>query len=143
VLIDATSFVLTDEGAAWLRPLVGSWCDPGAAMPLSGCVAKAPGSQVVPILKKLELWLGPTRVLQLPRRAWRQLAVVRLYQDGNWAAAIPLPEAALTDSCEKARLLAALHELNQRQHPRRIHFRGDGSGEFLTWSLIEPQQVKV
>jgi hypothetical protein len=70
--------------------------------------------------------------------AANQEAILSAFQEEGWPERIddPLPPQPEQDS--KRRLSDTIKCLNRKQTNHLLHFRGDGTGEGITWEFVEP-----
>ena len=84
-----------------------------------------------------ELRMNGHLVKRFKWKAANQETVLAAFEEEGWPHRIddPLPPHADQDS--KRRLSDTIKCLNRKQINQLIHFRGDGTGEGVTWELVE------
>ena len=138
----ATScFALTRSGAQFARSVFTTRSAEKAIAPKSDSVADVARSD------KPE-WNAQTRELRVRKvlvKKFRQPAAIQemilsVLEEEGWPEGIddPLPPKPDVDSRE--RLHDAIKRLNQHQINRLIHFRGDGTGQRVTWRWWRERQ---
>ena len=92
------------------------------------------------------LWLGG-RVLKAFRQpAWNQTALLGVFQEQGWAAHIDDPLRRTDGEGEedaKRRLHDTIKNLNRGLPPGTIRFRGDGTGQGVSWEYADPETGKA
>lgn len=63
----------------------------------------------------------------------RQIAILAAFEEEGWPYAIDDPLPPKPEIVIKDRLKDAVRQLNRNQLNRLIRFRGDGTGERVTW----------
>ncbi len=91
-------------------------------------------------LERRELCINGMVVKRFKWTAANQEAVLAAFEEEGWPHRIddPLPPQPEQDS--KRRLSDTIKCLNRKQLNELIHFRGDGTGEGVTWELVEPDR---
>jgi hypothetical protein len=88
------------------------------------------------------LWLGGRLLKVFRQPARNQTALLDVFQEEGWAAHIddPLTLAGGEDEGDaKRRLHETVKNLNRGLPPGTIRFRGDGTGQGVTWEYDRPQ----
>jgi len=135
---DRSCFVLTATG---INALLGR---PSASLPggqpISSIIKISPASrsiqpQAIPSWNRSHriLMLNGQLVRRFKRHAVNQELVLTAFQEDGWSTRIfdPLPPLASEDN--KRRLSDTIKCLNRGQANQIIRFRGDGTGEGVTW----------
>jgi hypothetical protein len=76
-------------------------------------------------------------VKQFTRCANNQEKVLLAFQEESWPARIDDPLSPRPCQDRKRRLNDTIKCLNRGQKHRLLHFRGDGTGEGVTWGIVE------
>ncbi len=128
-----TCFVLTEEGAANAESTTASQTAPSTL-----------GEQDHNSSNGLPHWDDDSRILRLDERLvkrfkWRamnQELILSAFHEDGWPTRIddPLPPKPELDS--QRRLSDTIRSLNRKQQNHLIHFRGDGTGEGITWEVV-------
>jgi hypothetical protein len=121
-------FVLTEEGARWVR---GLWSNSTAVVG----VARAEVREAVPVYDKdrRELWFKGRLVKRLRQPAGNQELILLAFQEQGWPDAIDDPLPGNADQDRQERLHNAIRRLNKHQHEATILFRRNGSGSRILW----------
>ncbi len=87
--------------------------------------------------ERRELRISGMAVKRFKWTAANQEAILAAFEEEGWPDRIddPLPPKPGQDS--KRRLSDTIKCLNRKQINQLIHFRGDGTGEGVTWELFE------
>lgn len=137
-----TCFVLTSRGIVEARSVCRE--DAGNESSLKPSMIVPENPQAVP-QPHLPNWDAEIRQLcingkTVKRYKWHainQETILAAFQEEEWPLRIddPLPPQPQQDP--KRRLSDTIKCLNRKQANNLIHFRGDGTGEGVTWELIE------
>ena len=73
--------------------------------------------------------------------AANQETLLAAFQEEGWSRRIDDPLPPKPDLLPSTRLSETIKRLNGKQKNALIRFRGDGTGEGVTWELIEPDDV--
>ena len=131
---DRSWFMLTDSGAALARKL-RSGRRRSAVVPGTAQVRSA-RHQPYWDAGARELSLGRTLVKRFRHAAPNQERILTVFQEENWPTHIddPLPPRDGLDA--KRRLHDTVNHLNQHMQNARIHFRMNGAGTGVCWSIV-------
>ncbi|PHR86470.1 MAG: hypothetical protein COA78_37910, partial [Blastopirellula sp.] len=83
------------------------------------------------------LRINGTIVKRFKWTASNQEAILATFEEDGWPARIDDPLSPQPEQCPKRRLSDTIKCLNRKQQNKLIHFRGDGTGEAVTWELVE------
>ena len=75
-------------------------------------------------------------VKQFKQPSPSQEAILTAFEEEGWPPAIDDPLSPQPEQDAKHRLRKTILKLNGHQEDRRLHFRGDGSGERVLWELV-------
>jgi hypothetical protein len=131
-------FVLTPQGMLAVR----GWLSPesGASELLPPAHAVTPGEQLpTPQWDATcrQLHVGNYVVKHFRWPAPNQETVLAAFQEDGWSYRVDDPLAPVDRQDPKQRLHDTIKCLNRRQSARLIHFRGDGTGEGITWHYTQ------
>jgi hypothetical protein len=87
-------------------------------------------------LERRELRINGTTVKRFKWTAVNQEAILAVFEEEGWPARIDDPLPPHPDQVPKRRLSDTIKCLNRKQQNKLIHFRGDGTGEGVTWELV-------
>jgi hypothetical protein len=82
-----------------------------------------------------ELRLGDVRILALTRSAPDEQHLLDVFQEDNWARKVDNPFGAPTAKQAHEKLRNVVKKLNRKGSCIRFHL--DGTGEAVTWELLE------
>ena len=90
-------------------------------------------------------WDAETRELRInghlvKRFKWKaanQETVLAAFEEEGWRRRIDDPLPPVPDQLSTRHLSEAIKQLNRSQKNSLIRFRGDGTGEGITWELVE------
>jgi hypothetical protein len=154
----ATCFVLTDKGIQLACEICETATSGIAGSPscniLSGdrereeaeksCGASTNGEHRNSVLilptwdaERRLLRINGTTVKQFKWTAVNQEAILATFEEEGWPARIYDPLQPQPEQDPKRRLSDTIKCLNRKQKNKLIHFRGDGTGEAVTWELVE------
>ncbi len=85
------------------------------------------------------LRFGPVVVKRYRHAARNQQAILEALQHSEWPRHIvdPLPDADIDDVDPRSRLANTVKRLNQNQVCKLLHFRMDGTGAGIYWTINE------
>jgi hypothetical protein len=83
--------------------------------------------------ERCTLYLGTRIVKRFKWHAANQARVLSAFQEEGWPVRIDDPLAPSPTVHAKRRLSDTIKCLNRKQHIKLIHFRGDGTGQGITW----------
>jgi hypothetical protein len=83
------------------------------------------------------LYLGSHIVKRFTWQAANQVRVLAAFQEEGWPVRIDDPLAPSPTVHAKRRLSDTIKCLNRKQQIKLIHFRGDGTGQGITWEPAE------
>jgi hypothetical protein len=86
--------------------------------------------------ERRELRINAVTVKQFKWMAANQETVLAAFEEEGWPARIDDPLPPQPDQDSKRRLSDTIKCLNRKQKNELIHFRGDGTGEGVTWELV-------
>lgn len=86
--------------------------------------------------QRRELRINGTTVKRFKWTAVNQEAVLAVFEEEGWPLRIDDPLPPHPEQNSKRRLSDTIKCLNRKQQNKRIHFRGDGAGEGVTWELV-------
>ena len=86
--------------------------------------------------ERKELRVGDVVVKHFKWMAVNQEAILAVFEEEGWPARIDDPLPPQLNQEPKRRLSDTIKCLNRKQKNKRIHFRGDGTGEGVTWELV-------
>lgn len=75
--------------------------------------------------------------------AMNQEAILCAFQEEGWPLRIDDPLPPQDDLESKRRLADTIKCLNRKQEHKLLHFRGDGTGEGVTWERVSPSKPLV
>lgn len=133
---EATCFILTEVGIP-----IAQVCCPAA--PINGAssnTGEGPNGQpYVPRWdsQRRELRVNAVTVKRFKWMAVNQETILAAFEEEGWPHRIDDPLPPHPDQHSKRRLSDTIKCLNRKQISHLIHFRGDGSGEGVTWELVE------
>jgi hypothetical protein len=87
-----------------------------------------------------ELRIGGRLVKRFKWPAANQETVLAAFEEEGWRRRIDDPLPPVADILPSARLSDAIKRLNGHQKNALIRFRGDGTGEGVTWELVEEDE---
>jgi hypothetical protein len=124
---EGTCFVLTDAG-------VSLACDSGPVVTAAESPSSSPPTWDS---QRRELRINGTTVKRFKWMAANQETILAAFEEEGWPPRVddPLPPHPEQDS--KHRLSDTIKCLNRKQINPLIHFHGDGTGEGITWELVE------
>ncbi|QDT98559.1 hypothetical protein [Gimesia aquarii] len=152
---DRTCFILTEEGVSIARELYqvmasnnsvsySSTNDSGSGSKTEDVHMLARNGVLRKSMQCLPKWDAERRLLSVNGiivkhfkwTAMNQEAILTTFEEEGWPARIydPLPPKLEQDT--KRRLSDTIKCLNRKQKNRLIHFRGDGTGEAVTWEFV-------
>lgn len=121
----ATSFMLTDEGEC-------------ACQEICGVLDDATGEKLPRWdIEKRELRVGPALVKRYRCPALNQEVILSVFQEDGWPSRIDDPLPRVEEQEPKRRLHDAIKSLNKNQINQLVRFRGDGTGQGVTWELCK------
>lgn len=85
-----------------------------------------------------ELRVGKMLIKRFKVPAGNQEAILGAFQEEGWPARIDDPLSPRRGQEPKRRLHDAINSLNRNQKRRLIRFHGDGTGQGVCWSFVEP-----
>jgi hypothetical protein len=140
-------FVLTELGMRLVTtkpPCLAAF--PEESSPPSGPTLSIVGRADDP--RRTPSWDGHRRVLKLDGRVVKrfkqpspsQEAVLSAFDEEGWPVAIDDPLAPLDEQCPKERLHDTIKRLNASQENQLLRFRGDGTGQRVSWALVDDDQ---
>lgn len=134
-------FVLTSSGIAKARDSFDTLAE--SHLPSPATFRISADSEMIEVAC-VPTWNAQRRVLsfagqlvkQFKRHAVNQELVLTVFQEEGWPTRIldPLPPLASEDI--KRRLSDTVKWLNRGQELKLVHFRGDGTGEGVTWEPV-------
>ena len=150
---EATCFILTDAGvsiASGSRPALAAGASPSSSSPDEENVRvtinrnfskneKGPkGEPSVPTWdsERRELRINAVTVKRFKWTAANQETILAVFEEEGWPARIDDPLPPLPEQDPKRRLSDTIKCLNRKQQNELIRFRGDGTGEGVTWELV-------
>jgi hypothetical protein len=86
-----------------------------------------------------QLRVGRVIVKEFKVPAANQEAILAAFQEEGWCPRIDDPLAPKLNQDSKRRLHDTINSLNRNQKHALIHFLGDGKGEGVRWSFVEPR----
>ena len=84
-----------------------------------------------------ELRIGGRLVKRFKWPATNQETVLAAFEEEGWRRRIDDPLPPVPDQLSTRRLSETIKQLNRHQKNALIRFRGDGTGEGVTWELVE------
>lgn len=142
---ERSCFILTEKGAEFARHLEETDFSSSGCM---DCLSGAFGLRISdddPSTDSLAPEWDPERrelrfagllVKQFKWPAINQETILMAFQEENWPARIDDPLPPHVGMEPQRRLQDTIKCLNRNQKNKRIHFRGDGTGEGVIWELI-------
>lgn len=152
---EGTCFVLTDIGVSAL-----SGCGPIASLPVTTFTTEKDDAEILECRSqngksshgeaKVPTWDAEMRELRVlgmtvKRFKWtaaNQEPILAAFEEECWPRRIDDPLPPHPDQDSKRRLCDTIKCLNRKQINQLIHFRGDGTGEGITWELVEPNSSR-
>ena len=152
---EATCFILTDAGvliACGCGPAASAGTSPSSSSPHEENVRvtinrnfskNGEGPQGEPSVptwdsERRKLRINGTTVKHFKWTAVNQEAILAVFEEEGWPARIDDPLPPQPEQDPKRRLSDTIKCLNRKQKNKLIHFRGDGTGEAVTWELVGP-----
>lgn len=137
ILRRRTCFVLTQLGLSIAESLVAAQDTDR----VQNCVVSRSANQELPLLP---FWDARCRVLSFEGRTVKKLKpqainqerVLLAFQEENWPRRVLDPLVPQPSQDLKRRLNDTIKCLNRGQQHRLLHFRGDGTGEGVTWEFV-------
>ena len=84
-----------------------------------------------------ELRINGRLVKRFKWKAANQETLLTAFEEEGWHVRIDDPLPPVPDQLSTRRLSEAIKQLNLSQKNSLIRFRGDGTGEGVTWELVE------
>jgi len=144
--VDRSCFILTENGSRFARRISERFViqpprqnEPSAPTSFQTVERTAP-PPLVPDWdpERRELKLAGLLVKQFKWPAANQEMILTAFQEDEWPARVDDPLPPLYELDPRRRLHDTIKCLNRNQKNKRIHFRGDGTGEGVIWELIAP-----
>ncbi len=149
-----TCFILTDSGVSIARESCAAataGASPSSSSPaeengratpestISRCATSGNGKPGVPTwdTQKRELRVDAVTVKRFKWPAANQESVLAVFEEEGWPPRIDDPLPPHPDQDSKRRLSDTIKCLNRKQANHLIHFHGDGTGEGVTWELVD------
>ena len=88
-----------------------------------------------------ELWIGGRLVKRFKWPATNQETALAAFEDDGWCRRIDDPLPPVPGLLSTTRLSDAIKRLNGHQKNALIRFCGDGTGEGVTWELVEEDEA--
>lgn len=132
---DRSAFILTEEGAAYFQAAAPVHLTPGIPPTANGEVSTSSIPNWNADLR--ELTLDSKIVKQFKWPAPNQEIILDTFQLEGWRQRIDDPLSPQPNQDPKRRLNDTIKNLNQKQQQAWIRFRGDGSGEAITWEQVK------
>ncbi|MCA9067958.1 MAG: hypothetical protein KDA84_03495 [Planctomycetaceae bacterium] len=141
---ERTCFILTEKGAEFARHLeetaLPACCTECLAMEFIPQVldVDSPTDSPSPVWdsERRELRLAGVLVKQFKWPAINQETILMAFQEEDWPARVDDPLPPHLGLEPRRRLQDTIKCLNRNQKTKRIHFRGDGTGEGIIWELV-------
>lgn len=135
-------FVLTARGVAFARAAT-VWMESRLVdQPISSPALDQPKHAEVLLPhwnpERHELHLGVHLVKQFKWNAMNQQTILAAFEEEGWPDRIDDPLSPQREQDPKRRLHDTIKCLNRNQRHRLMRFGGDGTGEGVIWSLVEP-----
>jgi hypothetical protein len=134
-LSPASLFVLTDAGEAFAALFLGAGSSPRTEAALAAAWERFSGGDLVPRYDGAErafCW-GPYRLKSFRQPSVNQELVLLTAEELRWPVWFDDPLPKRSGRSAKVRLHDTIKDLNRRQTPPLIHFKGDGTGTRIGW----------